>query len=457
MTDLHRTTPSPLIRHVHLGLGNFFRAHQAWYSAHAPDASKWGIAAFTGRATDRSRALALGLTAQEGLYTLVVRGPVEDAFEVIDSVCSVHVVDDHEAWLGYLSDPDVQIVTTTVTEAGYVRRPDGSLDAEDPAVAADVQVLREDITAHVVTAPAKLAAGLAARRRADAGPLTVVPCDNLPSNGLAVSQVVNDLAELIDADLVSWIAANVSFATTMVDRITPEATDEDKATVESATGIHDRSSVVTEPFSEWVISGEFAGDRPRWDLAGATFADDVTPFEERKLWLLNGAHSMLAYAGSTRGHVTVADAMRDDVCRTWIEEWWAAVSSYLTLPTASNDAYRTALMDRFANPRMRHRLDQIAWDGSQKLPIRTLPTLRKERERGRLPLGATRTLAGWVCHLRGSGAAITDARADEFVPLAQGPLPEAIRRVLGALDPTLSQDEAVLDAVLTQCHELGQL
>ncbi|HEX7805839.1 MAG TPA: mannitol dehydrogenase family protein, partial [Cellulomonas sp.] len=299
-----------------------------------------------------------------------------------------------------------------------------------------------------------LVAGLAARRRAGVGGLTVVPCDNLPDNGSAVARVLGDLAGLVEPGLADWIADNVGFVTTMVDRITPEPTAEDLATVEAKTGVHDRAPVVTEPFTEWVLSGQFVGGRPRWEDAGATFTADVGPFEERKLWLLNGAHSMLAYAGSLRGHVTVADAMRDATCRVWLEEWWDAASSHLSLPPADIAAYRAALTERFANPRMRHRLDQIAFDGSQKLPIRTLPTLRRELAAGRVASGATRPVAAWVCHLRGHGAVVTDARAVEVQPLASGPLPDAVRRVLEVLDPELAGNDALVAAVLAQAREL---
>jgi len=454
--ELRRTVPAPPVRHVHLGLGNFFRAHQAWYSSHATDAAGWGIAAFTGRGSQRSNAVAAALTAQDGLYSLVTRASDGDCFEVINSITRVHTADDHADWLGYLADPRVQVVTTTVTEAGYLRGEDGGLDADRPVVQAEVAALRRDLTAPVRTAPARLVAGLAARRVSGAGPLTLVPCDNLPRNGAAVGSVIGDLAELVDPQLSAWIAGNVTCVTTMVDRITPVPTADDLAGAQAETGVRDRAAVVTEPFTEWVIGGEFAAGRPRWEDAGATFAADVAPFEQRKLSLLNGAHTMLAYAGSIRGHVTVADAMRDPVCLRWLDEWWEAASRHLTLPATDNAAYRAALTERFANPRMLHRLDQIAWDGSQKLPIRVLPTLRRERAAGRLPSGATRPVAAWVCHLRGAGATVTDARAAEFRQLATGPLPDAVRLVLKALDPDLAADEAVIAAVLVQATELGQ-
>lgn len=455
MGQLKRSQAAPPVRHVHLGLGSFFRAHQAWYTAHAPDAADWGIAAFAGRSTQPSGAFA-ALKAQGGLYTLVTRAAEGDRFEVVSSIARVHLADDHAGWLGYFKDPQVQVITTTVTEAGYLRAIDGGLDVDRPEVRCDLNILRADLTAPVTTAPAKLVAGFAARRRAGSGAITMVPCDNLPGNGAAVARVVSHFASLVDPGLVTWIADNVSYVSTLVDRITPAPTDKDIDNVFTATGRHDGATIVTEPFSEWVISGEFAAGRPWWNEAGVTTTDDVAPFEERKLWLLNGAHSMLAYAGSIRGHVTVADAMRDQTCLTWLDQWWDAASRHLSLPASANDAYRAALIERFANPRLHHRLDQIAWDGSQKLPIRVLPTLRNEWDAGRLPCGATRPVAAWVCHLRGSGAKVKDARAAEFMPLAGGPLPTAVRGVLDKLDPKLAADDAVVDAVLAQARELGQ-
>jgi fructuronate reductase len=444
--------PAAPVRLVHLGLGNFYRAHQAWYTDRAPDAADWGYAAFTGRRAE----LADALNAQEGLYTLTTRAAEGDQFDVLSSITRAHVGTDHPAWLGYLASPDVRVVTVTVTEAGYVRGPGGGLDRDRPEVRADVEALRGDPTAVVGTAPARLAAGLAARRRADAGPLTLLPCDNLPGNGAVAARVVRDLAEMVDPGLLAWLEASVSTVTTMVDRITPRTTQEDLRRVAEATGLEDRAPVATEPFHEWVLSGAFLGGRPRWEDAGATFTDDIEPFEERKLWLLNGGHSLLAYAGSARGHQTVAEAVADDACREWLEEWWDEAARYLPFPEPEVGAYRTALLDRFANPRMHHRLDQIAADGSQKLPVRILPTLRRERAAGRLPPGATRVLAAWVSHLRGAGAPVTDARADELLPLAGGPLPEAARRLLDALDPAVGGDDEVVKAVIAQAKQFEQ-
>jgi fructuronate reductase len=442
---------APPVRLVHLGLGNFFRAHQAWYTDRAPDAEEWGYAAFTGSSAD----LAKRLTAQDGLYMLVTRAVEGDAVEVISSLARAHAAAEHEAWLGYFASAALAVVTITVTEAGYVRGPDGGLAVHRPEIKADLETLRSDVTAPVSTAPARLVAGIVARRRADAGPLTLVPCDNVSDNAAIAERVVRDLAELVDPSLAGWFMDSVSVVATTVDRITPRTVADDVRTVAETTGLDDSSPVVTEPFTEWVLSGTFPAGRPRWEDSGATFTDDTRPFEHRKLWLLNGAHSLLAYAGSTRGHATVAEAVADDTCRSWVQEWWAEASPHLDQPADDVAAYRRALFERFANARIRHLLAQIAADGSQKLPIRILPVLRAERQAGRLPTGATRVLAGWTCHLRGIGAPVTDARADDVIPLAAGPLPDAVRRVLGALDPALSGDADLVETVVSQCEDLG--
>lgn len=441
--------PAAPVRIVHVGLGNFFRAHQAWYTDQAPDAAEWGIAAFTGR----SAAMADALNPQDGLYTLITRGAT-DSFDVISSVSAVHPASDHEAWVGYWSSPDLAVVTLTVTEAGYLRAPDGALDLSREEVRADIAALRADPSVAVATAPGRIVSGYLARRAAGAGAIAVVPCDNLPDNGPALERVVADLIDAVDPTLADWAAENVAFGTTMVDRITPATTDEHRQAVLAALGVTDASPVPTEPFSEWVIAGEFPKGRPAWDAAGATIVDDVVPFEQRKLWLLNGSHSLLAYAGTIRGHETVADAINDPVNRAWVEEWWDEASRHLSLPEADVAAYRAALLSRFENPNIRHVLAQIAADGSQKIPVRIVPTLRAERAAGRVPAGATRAVAAWVCHLRGLGAPIKDARAAEVAPFGEGTLEESVDRVLAFLGADLAADEQVRAAVVAHAQDL---
>lgn len=447
------TGPAAPVRIAHLGIGKFARAHQVWYTHRAPDAAGWGIAAFTGRRGDLVDALA----PQDGLYTLITRDDHADAFEVIGSLSAVHPATDTGAWRRYLTDPLVSVVTCTVTEAGYHRALDGSLDLRDPAVRADIAALRSDRHAPVQTAPARLAAGLWARHAAGAGPIAVVPCDNLPDNGSAVARVVRDLAGEVSAEMVDAATATGSFVTSMVDRITPAALDADRAAVTASTGWVDAAPVVTEPFSEWIISGEFPAGRPDWQAAGASVVGDVAPFEQRKLWLLNGSHSLLAYCGSILGHRTVDRAVADPTCRGWMRQWWDEASAHLSLPAEEIGRYREALLRRYANPRIGHRLADIAADGSQKLPVRILPVLRAELAAGRLPTGACRVLAGWICRLRVASDEVRDTAADEFLARAAGPLPDAVPRVLAGLDPTLarSADVAVEISRLAAAFESG--
>jgi fructuronate reductase len=267
----------------------------------------------------------------------------------------------------------------------------------------------------------------------------VVSCDNLPGNGEATSRVVLDFAAAADPSLVAWIRDNVSFVTTMVDRITPRATPEDVEMV-AERGATDASPVVTEPFTEWLLEGDFPRGRPAWEAGGARFVSDVRPHELRKLLLLNGGHSLLAYAGSALGLTTIAEAVADERCRAWLNEWWDEAVRHVPLPAGELADYRTALLGRFANPRIRHTLAQIASDGSQKIPIRVLPVLRGERAAGRLPGGAIRVLAAWIGHLRGRGAPVNDDGAAAYQEKAGTP-----RDVLALLAPDLAADDALAD------------
>ncbi|SHN14546.1 mannitol dehydrogenase family protein [Cryptosporangium aurantiacum] len=407
---LRRTAPPPPARILHLGLGSFFRAHQAWYTATAPDAHSWGITAFTGRSTG----LAESLTAQDGLYTLVKRWPEGDTASVVASVVAAHPGADTDAWVRAWRSRELAVVTLTVTEAGYLPN---------------------------ATVAERLVSGLAARRTAGGGPLAVVPCDNLPANGEVVRRVVTELAESVDPTLARWITDHVSFVTTMVDRITPATTPDDVNAAAELTGVADAAPVFTEPYTEWVLSGDFPAGRPLWEESGARFVADVEPHEQRKLWLLNGGHSLLAYAGSAVGHETVADAVTDPACRRWLDQWWDEAARYLPLPPTEITAYRGALLDRWANPRIQHRLAQIATDGSQKIPVRVLPVVRAARAAHRMPTGAIRILAAWIRHLHGAGAPVRDAGA---APFAAATSP---RDVLALFDPALAADEDLVAAL----------
>ncbi|WP_062466627.1 mannitol dehydrogenase family protein [Demequina maris] len=419
-------TPPPRI--VHLGLGAFHRAHQAWYTAQADDAAGWGIAAFTGRSPREAEAL----TAQECLYTVAARGADGDEVEVVGSIVEAH----DGADLGVLRDlvarPEVAVVTLTVTEAGYRLLPDGAPDLDDSAMAADLAVLRARM-GEPVTPLGRLVAALDARRRAGAGPIAVVPCDNVPGNGPWVRTGVLALAAATDDALAAWVEDHVSFVSTSVDRITPRRAAGDELLAREA-GWIDGSPIVTEPFADWILSGEFPAGRPAWESAGARVVDDIEPFEHRKLWMLNGAHSVLASLGRLRGHATVAEAIADPVCRELVEDVWDAAARHLPADVDAA-AYRVALVERFANPRIVHRLDQIAADSSVKLAARIAPVARLELGAGGDALPAAAALGAWIGAVRRC-APVPDARERQLgdALLSHDP----VRALVGVVDPDLA-------------------
>jgi fructuronate reductase len=254
---------------------------------------------------------------------------------------------------------------------------------------------------------------------------------------------------LQDEGLAAWVGEHVDFASSVVDRITPATTEDDVRAAEAATGRADASPVPTEPFTEWVLSGAFPAGRPAWEGAGALVVDDVTPYEQRKLWLLNGSHSLLAYGAPLRGHTTVDEAVADPVCRAWVEEYWDEACRHLPVPTDGLAAYRGELLARYSNPRVRHLLAQIASDGSRKLPVRVVPVLLAERAAGHLPRGAARAVAAWVWHLRGRGAPVQDPGAGAAAAVADDPA-----AVLEALHPGLGGDEVLVRLVSEQVEAL---
>lgn len=445
----------PPVRIAHLGLGAFHRAHQAWYTeqanAGASEGDGWGIESFTGRSPD----LAEALTALGNRYSLIVRSA--DGDEVLEISSIVRATDglDAERWRAVLADPAVGVLTLTITEAGYRRGPDGSASLDDPAIVDDLTALITDDGAAMVTAPARIVDGLRARMRAGAGPIAIVSCDNLPANGEVTRRVVLAIADLVDRGLADWVASTVSFVSSMVDRITPATTEADSATVLSITGRHDAVPVVTEPFTEWILAGEFPAGRPAWEAGGARFVDLIEPFENRKLWLLNAAHSLLAYTGMPRGHSTIDEAMADPWCRERVEQLWSEARDVLDLPADDVDSAVAALRERFANSRIRHQLAQIGTDGSQKLPPR-ISEVQRRRLAASLPVGEAGALviAAWLVHLRDHRETVRDAAA---VALADA-LPaltaaEQVDAVLGAIAPDLV---AQLTAPVTRALELLQ-
>lgn len=400
------------VRIVHLGLGSFHRAHQAWYTAHATDAEDWGIAAFTGRSPRQAQLL----KAQDGLYCLVVRGEEADHVEIVPSILEAHDGSRVDRLVELLSDPDVAVVTLTITEAGYRVGATGDPDPADPATYADFSELARVFASGQLTdaAPSgtlsRLLVALEARRRSSGAPIAIVPCDNVPDNGGSVSRSLLALAAAVSAELASWITADVAFVGTSVDRITPRI-DGEVAAVRMA-GWIDAAPVVTEPFSDWVLAGSFPAGRPMWEAAGARFVDDLEPWENRKLWLLNGAHTILALAGLSRGYETVAAAIADPACRALVENYWTEAAD-LVPDGIEHRRYRDDLLMRFANPRIVHRLDQIAGDTTTKVRYRLAAVAERTLAAGRRPGASATAIALWIGAVR-RGVVPADAFAHDI-------------------------------------------
>jgi fructuronate reductase len=384
-------------RIVHFGLGAFHRAHQALCTERAAAASgePWGITAVAPHSAPTAHAL----RAQDGLYSLTERHPDGPRTRVVGSVLDALAMGpDARAVDALLADEEVSVVTLTVTEKGYHRSPlTGGLDTAAGPVAADLAAGPDGPLGTVI---GRLAAGLAARMRAGAPPVTVVSCDNMADNGAVLGRVVREFvaaSRLPDRDRVEhWIAENVSFPATVVDRIVPATGDTDRQAAEAALGVRDALPVTAEPYRQWVLEDAFGAPRPPWERDGAVFVPDVTPYQLTKLRLLNGSHSALAHLGAAAGLTTIADAMAADWGERLVRALCAEVAP--TLPAGGPDPARYAddLVVRFRNPAMRHLLRQIATDGPLKIRERWLPPLRELRARGAGTPVLELALAAWA-------------------------------------------------------------
>nr|WP_255599903.1 mannitol dehydrogenase family protein [Afifella sp. IM 167] len=413
-----------------MGVGNFHRAHQAFYTqkANAAAGEAWRITGVSLRRPDTRDALA----PQGFRYTVEINAPDETRYETISVLDDILVAsEDPSSVVAAIADPRTALVTLTVTEKGYHLRPsDRRLDLDDPKIAADM-------TAEVPTTTIGiLAEGLARRMAEGAGPLTVLSCDNLPENGAVLEAAILAFAGERRAGLGQWIATHAAFPSSMVDRIVPATSEELKARVRQATGQNDAWPVATEDFSEWVIEDRFAGPRPLWEMAGARLVPDVRPYEMRKLRMLNGAHSALAYAGTLAGKTFVHEAIADEdlagLARAVMTE------SGETLPEevrVASGEYAEALIKRFSNGALNHRLRQIAMDGSQKLPARLVAPLNERVGKGLESPGLERAIASWIAFLG------RDFRDGEPV---DDPLAERLKAHWSSADGFVSFARAVL-------------
>jgi fructuronate reductase len=470
LTNAPRTVPRPAVDPyalrvgiVHLGIGAFHRAHQAVFTEQAAAATgdtDWGICGVT----QRSAAVLEQLAPQDCLYTVLERGPGAAPPQVIGSVREVL----YAGWMPIevavrIADPAVRIVTLTVTEKGYRRDTTGRLDRTDDVIRAD---LAGGQPRSVV---GQLVRGLQ-RRQATGAPLTVLSCDNVTGNGAVLRSLVHDFcAALPSAEgepLVGWIEASVRFPGSMVDRIVPAATEVDRAEIRQRFGFTDAGLVVAEPFRQWVLQDDFAAERPAWDKAGVLLVPDVAPYEKAKIRLLNAAHSLLAYSGALAGYELISEAVADDrleAAATALMTEDAAPT--LDLPAGFDlEAYISEVIERFANPALRHRTVQIAMDGSQKLPVRVLGTVRDRLRAGAEPRWAARAVAAWMVYVgvradrRGRPLPVDDPLADRLAATvgtapSAAALVDSLLSIRDVFDPELAGSTTFRDLLVPQVEE----
>lgn len=436
---------------VHLGIGAFSRAHLAAFTEDAAAAAGedcWGLLGVS----QRSRRVVDQLAPQDGLYGILSTGRASTSLRLIGSVRGIAFQPgESERVLGAIATDTTHVVSLTVSEKGYRRAHSGGPDLTDPDLAADVAALREELLAPPPAAragaPARtpigaLVRGLARRERSHGAPLTVVCCDNMAANGSVVAELVAGILDAVPgpraAALRSWVDEWVRFPVTMVDRITPATTEAHRAEATALLALSDEGLVIAEPFREWVIEDAFAGPRPRWELAGARLTRDVEPYERAKLRMLNGSHSAIAYIGALRGHRKIDRAMADDVvlstaCRLMDEDVIPTLDPPEGVDLAS---YRDEILDRFANPGTGYTTDQVAGDGSQKLPIRILDTVADRLAAGVVPSAATQVVAAWIVYVarrrdvHGRELPLEDPWADRLVAAAAGPDGSLVDRML---------------------------
>lgn len=384
---------------VHIGAGNFHRAHQAVYFddlARSGISGRWGVTSVSLHSPDVKHLL----SAQDGLYTVVQRGHDRQTARVVGSIGSVHYApNDGAAVRAALADPQTRIVSLTITDNGYFLNPvTDEFDADHPDVRADL--VSSDSFA---TAWGYLAEALDRRCRSGIAPFTVLCCDNVPGDTQPARTALVSFAALKDPGLARWIDTHVAFPSTMVDRITPQTTKSERKFVEQEFGVADKWPVVTEPHRQWVIEDSFSNGRPPLDEVGAEFVADVSDHKLIKTRLLNGTHIALACLATLAGYQRTDEAMRDRVIFDYVEKLLRDEIQPLLppVPGMNTPEYRGTLLDRLSNPRMSDQLSRLARRGTNKIATFVLPSLQEAIAQGRPHTLLMFAVAGWARYMRG--------------------------------------------------------
>ena len=408
---------------AHFGVGGFHRAHQAMYLDRLMAqgrASDWGICGIG--VTPADRRMRDVLSAQDGLYTLTLAHPDGSReSRVIGSLVEFrYAPDDPEAVIELLADPAIRIISLTITEGGYnLRDTDGEFDVDAPAIRRDLTGERPPATVFGL-----VVAGLARRRERGVAAPTIVSCDNIEGNGRVARRAFTGYATLLDPALAQWITEQVTFPSSMVDRITPATTPEVVEQVDAETGLADGWPVVAEPFAAWVLEDDFAAGRPPFEEARVRMVDDVTPYELMKLRLLNAAHQCLCYFAALADYRFVHDAAQDPLLAGYLDRYLDS-EGMPTLPQIPGLAeFRATLLERFANPHIRDTVARLCAESSDRIPKWLLPVIGDNLAAGRPVRAAAATVAAWARYAEaidehGQPIEVVDRLADMLIPIAR--------------------------------------
>lgn len=406
---------------VHIGVGGFHRAHEAMYLdrllEQGADAS-WAVCGVGTQPADRRMQQALD--SQDCLYTLVLKGTDGSVRpRVIGSISRyLYAPGDAEAVITRLSDPATRIVSLTITEGGYhVSDVTGEFEPS-PDIAADLEPGAIPATVFGLVTEA-----LDRRRQAGAKGVTVVSCDNLPGNGAVARQSFTAYAQLKSSELARWMDENVTFPSSMVDRITPVTSDQDRLDLAERFDVEDAWPVVAEPFTQWVLEDHFVDGRPNLQDVGVQIVGDVEPYELMKLRLLNGGHQVLSYLGRLAGHRFVHEVGQDPIFAGMLMRYMAAEATPTlpALPGIDLADYRRTLLRRFANSHLPDSLERTCTDGSDRIPKFVLPVVRDRLSHGGDISVAVTAVAAWARHLEGVDDAgrtyeVADRRWEQLAP-----------------------------------------
>ena len=370
---------------LHIGVGNFHRAHEAYYTDQLlrldPSQSDWAITGAMLLPSDER--LYNALNDQDGKYTLTVcgRDGKDEAYEIGSIKEVVWAGKEPEKVFGKIADPATKIVSMTITEGGYnIDKETGEFDLSNEAVRKDLANPSKPETVFGFVAE-----GLRKRMADGAGKVTILTCDNLQHNGNTAKKAFMGFIRAQDPALAEWAKENVTFPNSMVDRITPATRPEDVERLDKKNGTDDKAPVYCEDFIQWVVEDDFAAGRPKWEEVGVEFTDDVAPYENMKLSLLNASHSLLSYPSFLSGYRKVDEAMKDERIRKFVRDFMDIdVTPYVPAPGNTDlEGYKQTLIERFSNSSVSDQVARLCFDGLSKFPVYLIPNVTKMVKEGK--------------------------------------------------------------------------